>query len=39
MAEIKKEFCYNVYNQRESFICLDPIVTNMEVPIERYFKW
>jgi hypothetical protein len=34
-----KEFCYGVYNQYESFICLDLMVKNMEVSIERYFKW
>jgi hypothetical protein len=33
------EFCYGMYNQCESFICLDLIVKNREVPIERYFKW
>jgi hypothetical protein len=33
------EFCYGVYNQCESFICLDLMVKNREVPIERYFKW
>jgi hypothetical protein len=33
------EFCYDVYNQCESFICLDLMVKNSEVPIERYFKW
>jgi serine/threonine protein kinase len=35
----KIEFCYAVYNQCESFICLDLMVKNKEVPIERYFKW
>jgi hypothetical protein len=34
-----KEFCYGVYNQYESFICLDLMVKNREVSIERYFKW
>jgi hypothetical protein len=33
------EFCYSVYNQCESFICLDLIVKNRELLIERYFKW
>jgi hypothetical protein len=33
------EFCYGVSNQYESFICLDLMVKNREVPIERYFKW
>jgi hypothetical protein len=33
------EFCYNVYNQRESFICLDLMVKNREIAIERYLKW
>jgi hypothetical protein len=33
------EFCYSVYNQYETFICLDLIVKNIEMPIERYFKW
>jgi hypothetical protein len=33
------EFCYAVYNQLESFICLDLMVKNSEVPMERYFKW
>jgi hypothetical protein len=28
-----------MYNQRESFICLDLIVKNSNVAIERYFKW
>jgi hypothetical protein len=28
-----------MYNQRESFICLDLIVKNRNVAIERYFKW
>jgi hypothetical protein len=32
------EFCYSVYNQYESFICLDLIVKNIEIPIKRYFK-
>jgi hypothetical protein len=35
----KYEFCYGVYNQCESFICLDLMVKNREVPIEMYFKW
>jgi hypothetical protein len=30
------EFCYGVYNQ--SFICLDLMVKNRKIPIERYFK-
>jgi hypothetical protein len=29
------EFCYSVYNQYDSFICLDLMVKNKEVPIER----
>jgi hypothetical protein len=29
------EFCYRVYNQRESFIYLDLMVKNMEVPIKK----
>jgi hypothetical protein len=33
------EFCYGVYNQYESFIYLVLMVKNMEVHIERYFKW
>jgi hypothetical protein len=33
------EFCYDVSNQYESFICLDLMVKNREIPIERYFKW
>jgi hypothetical protein len=33
------EFYYGVYNQCESFICLDLMVKNREVPIKRYFKW
>jgi hypothetical protein len=28
-----------VYNQCESFISLNLIVKNREIPIERYFKW
>jgi hypothetical protein len=32
------EFCYNVYNKYESFICLDLMVKNIEVPIKKYFK-
>jgi hypothetical protein len=35
----KKEFCYSVYNQYESFIYLDLMVKNREVPIEWYFNW
>jgi hypothetical protein len=35
----KYEFCYGVYNQCQSFICLNLMVKNREVPIERYFKW
>jgi hypothetical protein len=31
------EFCYGVYNQRESFICLDLMVKNRKMPIEKYF--
>jgi hypothetical protein len=30
-----KKFYYGVYNQCESFIYLDLMVKNMEVPIER----
>jgi hypothetical protein len=33
------EFYYGVYNQCESFICLDLMVKNREIPIKRYFKW
>jgi hypothetical protein len=33
------EFCYGVYNQCESFICLELMVKNREIPIKRYFKW
>jgi hypothetical protein len=33
------EFCYCVYNQHDSFICLDQILKNSEIPVERYFKW
>jgi hypothetical protein len=36
---MKIEFCYGVYNQCELFICLDLMVKNSEVTIERYFKW
>jgi hypothetical protein len=32
------EFCYNVNNQRELFICSDLMVKNREIYIERYFK-
>jgi hypothetical protein len=32
------EFCSGVYNQYELFICLDLIVKNRNIPIERYFK-
>jgi hypothetical protein len=32
------EFCYGVYNQYESFICLGLMVKNREVTIEMYFK-
>jgi hypothetical protein len=32
------EFCYSVYNQCESFICLDLIIKNRKVTVERYFK-
>jgi hypothetical protein len=35
----KREFCYGVCNRCESFICLDLIVKNREVPIKKYFKW
>jgi hypothetical protein len=34
-----EEFYYGVYNQCESFICLDLMVKNREISIERYFKW
>jgi hypothetical protein len=34
-----KEFCYNVYNQYESLICLDLMIKNMKIPIEMYFNW
>jgi hypothetical protein len=37
--EKKKEFWYSVINQYETFICVNLMVKNMEVPIERYFKW
>jgi hypothetical protein len=33
------EFCYGVSNQYESFIYLDLMIKNREIPIERYFKW
>jgi hypothetical protein len=33
------EFYYSVSNQCELFICLDLIIKNREVYIERYFKW
>jgi hypothetical protein len=36
---LKYEFCYGVYNYCKSFICLDLMVKNREVSIERYFKW
>jgi hypothetical protein len=36
---VDQEFCYGMYNQCESFIYLDLMVKNREVPIERYFKW
>jgi hypothetical protein len=35
----KKEFCYGVTNQRESFIYLNLMIKNREVPIKRSFKW
>jgi hypothetical protein len=35
----KKDFCYGVYNQYESFIYLDLMVKNREVHIGRYFTW
>jgi hypothetical protein len=28
-----------MYNQCESFICLDLIIKIRKLPIERYFKW
>jgi hypothetical protein len=37
-THIYLEFCYGVYNQHESFIYLDLMIKNREVPIERYFK-
>jgi hypothetical protein len=37
--QVKIEFCYSVYNQRESFIYLDLMVKNREIPIKRSFKW
>jgi hypothetical protein len=33
------EFCYGVYNQCESFICLDLMIKNRKILIERYFNW
>jgi hypothetical protein len=33
------EFYYSVYNQCESFIYVDLMVKNREIPIEIYFKW
>jgi hypothetical protein len=35
---MKLEFCYNVHNQDESFICFDLIVKSREIPIKMYFK-
>jgi hypothetical protein len=32
-------FYDGVYNQCELFICLDLMVKNKEIHIERYFKW
>jgi hypothetical protein len=34
----KKEFCYGVTNQRESFIYLNLMIKNRKVFIERHFK-
>jgi hypothetical protein len=36
---VLNEFCYGVYNQYESFIYLNLMVKNREIPIGRYFKW
>jgi hypothetical protein len=36
---IIEEFSYGVYNQCELFICLDLMVKNRDIFIERYFKW
>jgi hypothetical protein len=38
MSCSEKEFCYSVYTQRESFICLDLMVKNRDILIEGYFK-
>jgi hypothetical protein len=38
-CSLNVEFCYGVYNQCESFICLNLIVKNIELPIEKYFTW
>jgi hypothetical protein len=35
--QLSIEFCYNVYNRRETFIYLDLMVKNREVPIKRYY--
>jgi hypothetical protein len=32
------EFCYGVYNQRESFIYLDLMIKNRKISIKKYFK-
>jgi hypothetical protein len=32
------EFCYNVYNQPESFISLNSMVKNKDIRIERYLS-
>jgi hypothetical protein len=37
--EYSYEFCHGVYNQYESFIYLVLMVKNMELSINRYFKW
>jgi hypothetical protein len=38
-APLKYKFYYGVYNQYESFICLDLMVKNREILIEMYYKW
>jgi hypothetical protein len=38
LVALDREFCYSVYNQYETFIYLDIMVKNKDLPTERYFK-
>jgi hypothetical protein len=39
VKNVQRRVLLRVYNQYESFICLDLMVKNRKISIKRYFKW